>query len=324
LADWLIEEGIGEERAILVDGEHVLAARVLWPGSLTPGQVGDATLISRTKGASRGTVRFASGEEALADRLPKEASEGSILRVEVLRPRVEEGARSKLAQVRPTDKSLRAAPSLAEMLEAEGHTCRIERQFPSGMWEDVIGDAWSGLVEFTGGALQFSPTPAMTLVDVDGTLPPRELALAACEALGPAIARFGLGGSIGIDFPTLQAKDERKTVDTALGKCLSGWDHERTAMNGFGFVQLVARMQLPSILHRCQHQRTGAAARLLLRRAEAVSDPGSILLTAHPAVLSSLHEEWLDELGRRTGRQLRTEANPALALEAGFAQAVAS
>jgi len=63
---------------------------------------------------------------------------------------------------------------------------------------------------------------------------------------------------------------------------------------------------------------------ILLRRAEGVADPGAILLVCHPAMKASLSDDWLAELARRTGREIRIEADPALALEAGFAQAVTS
>ena len=68
--------------------------------------------------------------------------------------------------------------------------------------------------------------------------------------------------------------------------------------------------------------RTGAAARLLLRRAERLDGPGALLIAAHPAVLAAIAPEWRDALTRRTGRQLRWEAEPAIALEAGYAQLV--
>src|SRR6476646_10814891 len=100
---WLVEEGIGEHRAVRLAGERIVAARVQWPGELAAGHVADAVLVSRTAGSSRGTARFANGEEALVDKLPPSASEGAPLRLEITRPALGERGRRKLARARPTD-----------------------------------------------------------------------------------------------------------------------------------------------------------------------------------------------------------------------------
>lgn len=304
---------------MLLAGDDVLAAHVRWPGQLEPGLVADAQLIAKPRTSPRGRARFANGEEALVDRLPPTASEGSTVRLEVTRSRIGEGRRVKLAQARPSSEPPRPAPTLAEKYAA-----RVVRRFNPGLWEDVLEDARDGVIAFAGGSLTITATPAMTLVDVDGTLPPRALALAAVDPLARAIARLGLGGVIGIDFPTLQGKDDRKAVDVVLAGALADFDHERTAMNGFGFVQLVARLERPSLLHRWQFDPAGAAARALLRAGEAVTDPGTIMLTAAPSVIAAIEADWRDELARRTGRTIRLEADPALAIGGGFAQAVAS
>ena len=143
LAEWLIEEGIGESRAVRLSGETIVAARIEWPGALSAGQIEDAVLVSRSAGSKRGTVRFASGQLALTDRLPADASEGAPLRVEVTRAALAERGRHKLAQARPTSAAPRPAPSLAERLRAEDHEAKLVRQFPACDWDELIGEATS-------------------------------------------------------------------------------------------------------------------------------------------------------------------------------------
>ena len=317
MAEWLVEQGIGEERALLVEGEQAVAARLEWPGGLTAGQIEDAVLIHFDSARRRGTARFGNGAEALVDKLPADSREGAPVRLEVTRAAIAERGRLKRAQARPSEAAPRPAPRLAEALAGT-----IVRRFPAGLWEDVWAEAWSGEVAFASGSLLFAVPPAMTLVDIDGGAAPAALAREAVAPLARALRRFDLGGSIGVDFPSLARKADRRTVDMALGEALADWPHERTAMNGFGFVQLVARVERPSLLHRLTLSRAGAAARMLLRRGEQVAEPGALLLTAHPTVAAQLSETWVAELARRTGREVRLASDPALALDGGFAQAV--
>lgn len=319
MAEWLVEEGIGEHRAVLVEGGHILAAKLEWPGSLAAGLVEDARLIARPRGSSRGLARFANGEEALVDRLPLNAVEGAVIRLEVTRAAIAEQGRFKRAQARPTQAPPQTAPSLAQRLQA-----RVVRSFQDCDWDELWSEAYDGAIAFAGGSLQVSPTPAMTLIDIDGPARGRELALAAVAPLAQALRRFDLGGSIGVDFPTLEAKVDRRAVDEALAVALDDWPHERTAMNGFGFVQIVARLTGPSLSHRLHFTRTGACARRLLRLAERVAGYGPILLTAHPVLLAALQPDWLTELERRTGRAVTLAGDPGLALDGSFAQAAAA
>lgn len=327
MAEWLHEDGIGEERAILVERGAILAARVDWGEALRPGLVGEARLVARTAGLARGTVRFAEGGEALVDGLGRDTDEGARLQVRITRAAIAERGRSKLPQARPAPgETPRPAPTLLEELRAGNLPVRAVRgpddAFAAHGWDELVEQAQTGAIAFAGGSLTVSPTPAMTLIDVDGTLPPRALALAAVPALAAALDRLDLAGSIGIDFPSLAERRDRQAVDAALGEALAGWRGERTAMNGFGLVQLVSRLERPSLVGRWQQHPAAAAARALLRAAERVPPGGDLLLTANPAVRAAMQPEWLDRLARRCGRTLTWHDDPRLALAAGFAQAI--
>jgi len=318
LAEWLVEEGIGETRALLVEGERVRAARIMWPGELAAGARTSGKLVAKLGGLRRGVALLDGGTEALVDHLPRQATEGQTLDLVITRAAIAERGRLKRAQARAAEAAEAAAPV------PEG---RRVRRFPAGLWDEVWHAASSGSVPFPGGEVLASVTPAMTVIDIDGIGTPREVALAAVPAIARALAWFDIGGNIGIDLPTLQRKEDRRAVDAALDDALADWPHERTAMNGFGFVQIVARLAGPSLLHRFARHRLGMAARMALRRAELAADEGAgrvLELRVHPALKPGLKPGWLDELARRTGREMRIACDPALAIEAAHAQLAAA
>lgn len=324
MAEWVHEESFGEYRSLLIENDHIIAARLNWFSKMCAGTIATAKVIKRSKGSARAlclTQLPSAGFEVEVPDLPRDASEGSEVRIMIHREPMAERGRFKRAQGRhfgdqPTPDAI--AP-MHQLIRGEW-----VHRLPAGAWEDVWTLAAEGEIAFAGGTLVISPTPAMTLIDIDGTGTARELSLAAIPAIAKAIKWLDLGGNIGIDFPTIPNKAERKAVDTALAKALDDWPHERTAMNGFGFVQLVARLEVPSLLHRLTFSRASACARYLLRQAAGISEPGQLLLKCHPSVKAAMQEAWLVELREKSGKDLRIETDPGLALEAGFAQAIAS
>lgn len=315
---WFVEQGIGEHRAIRIVGDRIVAARIEWTDRVAAGWVVEATLASRAAGSARGTAVTDTGEEVLVSALPRQASEGSTIRVEITRASLTDPGRHKRAQGRWSVAPL-VTNSLAERLDAQ-----VVRRFPIDGWDDALDEALSASVPFPGGTLLFAPTPAMTTVDIDGDLPPRALALAAVAPLAKALTLFDLAGSIVIDFPTLPAKDDRRAVDAALAVALADWPHERTAMNGFGLVQLVARMERPSLLHLATWQRSRMVWHRLLRRAEALEGAGTMELAIHPALETVASPKDVAALERRAGMRVHIRKAATLALEAPQAQIIAN
>ena len=90
MAEWLIEEGIGETRALLIEGEHVRAARLVWPGEVAAGTRTDGKLTAKLKGTRRGVALLADGTEALVDHLPPHVTEGQSLDLVITRAPIAE------------------------------------------------------------------------------------------------------------------------------------------------------------------------------------------------------------------------------------------
>ena len=320
MAEWLVEEGIGESRAVCLHADRILAACLEWHGQVQPGWVVEARLASRASGSQRGTA-LVDGEEVLVDRLPASASEAAAIRIAITRAAFAGPGRFKRAQGRPSQAELER-PSLTERLAATGIPSKTVRRFPGSGWDELVDEALAGTIAFSSGTLWLTPTPALTAIDIDGDLPPARLAMAAVPALADALRRFNIGGSVAVDFPTLKAKTDRRAVDELLARHLEDWPHERTAINGFGLVQIVARATRPSLLQRAGWQRGGLVWRRLLRRAEALVGPGMTELAIAPALRAQTMQVHIAELERRTGRRVRLIDTPALAFDAPHAQLV--
>ena len=305
MAEWLYEAGVGEARAALVENGRIIEARIERPGGLKLGAVLEGRLIERVAaGLSR--VETPHGA-AVIERLPPGITLGARLNVEVVREAIPEPGRPKLAKVAASEAAPRDADDLLARCRASGVPVRLLRAHePDALeaagWSEMLDEAEAGEIAFTGGALRMSPTPAMTLFDVDGPGAPAPLALAAARAAAMAIVRLDIGGSIGIDFPTLANKAERQAAAEAIDAVLPQ-PFERTAINGFGFLQIVRPRRRASLPELLRADPVAAAALALLRVVERTSPPVPPVQSAGPRVAAWLaaHPDLIAELSRRTG-----------------------
>jgi len=316
LPEWLIEQGIGETRAVLVDQGEIIEARIALENAVPAGSVLNARLHDVGTGGRNAAAIAEGGAEYLLPRGAPKLSQGATLSIEVTREAIPGAEPWKRPLVRVTEKPLGIAPS------ASGHAVAFPSpadELGAAGWGDLVDEARTGLVTFAGGELRISPTPAMTLIDVDGHLPPDDLAQLGAAQAARAVRRLDIGGSIGIDLPTVAGKADRMAVDDTLDRLLPK-PFERTAMNGFGFVQIVRPRSRPSFVELAQ-DRAAFEARALLRRA-ALEGAGPRRLVAHPAVTAFLEKrpDWLAALSRQLGGAVSLRANPALPMSGGYAE----
>jgi len=325
MMETLFERGIGATRALVIENGVVIEAHFERDdtGPRT-GAVHVGRLTKILEPGRRGIVRIGD-HEGLIEPLPY-CAEGGLLRVEVMREAIHEAGRPRLAKLRniegdaSVEGPVQAGLDLAARLKAAGHTLthltsHAEDRLEAAGWSETVEAARTGHVAFPGGLLTISPTPAMTVIDVDGPGDPEVLAQASAVAVANAIRAFDLQGSLGVDFPTLPAKAAR----THLGEILDArlpTPFERTAVNGWGFVQIVRPRARPSFVE--QVRAPGFAGLELLRRAVRGA-AGGRTITAHPAVIA-----WLDArplltqaLGRATGGDVILREYAGLAISSG-------
>lgn len=306
MAEWLYEAGIGEARAALVEDGRIVEARVERPGGVRVGAVLRARLVERLPAFTRAETTQG---DVMVSRVPAGFTLGQSLLVEITRQALPEAGRIKLAKAQPAAEGAIESdgPDLLARCEATGLPVRTLRAhepdtLEAAGWSEILDEAVTGEIAFPGGTLRLSPTPAMALFDVDGAIAPASLAVAAAAAVGRAIQRLDIGGSIGIDFPTLGNKAERQAAADALDAVLSQ-PYERTAINGFGFLQIVRprpRASLPEIL---RADPTASEALALLRQIERTPPPvrAEQLAGSRAAAWLARHPELVAELSRRTG-----------------------
>ncbi len=310
-AYWLYEAGICENRAALIEQGELAEAHVEREGGgPRAGAVIDARLIERWDAGRTGIMAF-DGGEALLRPLPKGVSEGGAVRIKLVREALSESggkAKRALASLVEPDTAISTGPTLLERIGRTGlpvehcHAASADRLAGAG-WHEAMEEALSGRVAFTGGELLIEPTAAMTVIDIDGTLPPRDLALAAAPVVAKAIRRLGLAGNIGVDFPTLEAKADRTAVADAFDATMRV-DCERTSVNGFGFMQVVTKRERPSLPELVQADPTATETLALLRSAERDGGTGPLAIDAGKIVLQWLkkHRACVQMLEKRTGR----------------------
>lgn len=322
---WLYEAGIGENRALRLERSELVQIRIeRSDGGARPGAVVGAKFTRQWVAGKSGIVTLPNGQEALLQPLPKGLTEGAMVRVAIVRAALtERGGQAKRAKAQPAESgsALADGPDLLADISASGLPVKQvhaheQDLFAEHGWHETVEQAEAGRIDFAGGSLLVSLTPAMTLIDVDGPLAPFELAKRAAKEVACALVRLDIGGNVGVDFPTLQAKAERSAVTAIFDDHMTA-NCERTAINGFGFLQIVSRKVRPSVLEIMQASRTSNAALKLLRQAERDRGTGALRLAVHPAVANKLAPALLEELAKRTGRTVSVEPQGDLSIAGG-------
>lgn len=301
MAEWLFERGIGEDRAILVADGAIVEAHVERPG-LRAGSVVEARLTAIQLPGRRGIATMADGTEILVAPLPL-VTEGAAVQVEIVREAIPEPGAVKRAKGWITTAEPAPGPDLATRIGPHRVIGPHDADaFEAAGWSETLEMAAQGVVLFPEGALRISLTPAMTLIDVDGEGEAAALSVAGADAAARAILRFGITGNIGIDLPTVQGREPRMAAAAQVDAILPT-PFERTAVNGFGFLQIIRPRIRPSLCEMVQFFPDEAEARALIRRLQRSGVVGTTRVRVSPAVRAvfDANPDWIAALERQIG-----------------------
>jgi ribonuclease G len=288
----LREESPGEIRTGLIQGGILVEFRIIRARAMAVGERRAARITSNL-GRGRALVLLDGDVEALLEHAPK-LTEGARLEVEVIRAPIPEPGRWKRAIVR------QASESIAKS-ERDADIATDCQQIEAAGFEELINAAVVGEFPIENGMLSIERTRAMTMIDIDGSGDALALNLAAAREIPRLLRLLDIGGQIGIDFLSLPDRKARLAVDAVLAEaCAVLGPHERTAINGFGFAQIVRPRlgpSVPEVLCGVTPGRLSAESRSLdlLRAASRSVGHGKRQLVAAPVIIDQLRQ-WTEEL----------------------------
>lgn len=334
----LWDAGPGEMRAGLVEDGILTEFRIIrqrrQKALYAAGEHYTARITSNL-GGGKALVALGGDVEALLENAPN-LPEGALLAVEMTRAPVPEPGRWKRALVKPApDVAPQSEPSWhfsdePWVLFLRRMAPRIDRiacpdaiiagdmrrdcpelDIPVAIepaaieeadFDSLIEAAVAGEFPIEGGMLYVERTRAMSMIDIDGTGDALALNLVAAREIPRLLRLLDVGGQLGIDFLSLPDRKARLMVDEALAEaCTALGPHERTAINGFGFAQIVrprSGPSIPEILCGTTPGRLSLESRAvaLLRETGRSVGHGKRQLVAPPAIID-LIRQWPEETG---------------------------
>ncbi len=294
----------------------------LLPGSIQQVRLGP-------KLGPRRALVFHDGGEGEISPIP-DCTEGSWLTAKMVRAAVPEPGRWKRAVFQPAETAdfgladyiAAQWPNLTAIACAGPIEAAQIRSILTNDCPDIVIDAeaiadaqcdlWcergiTGEFVIDGGLLTVERTRAMTMIDIDGTKTAHTVNLAAAKAIPWLLRLYGIGGQVGIDFLASANKAERADIDYALGTaCMALGPHERTAVSGFGFAQLVLPRPAPNVIETLcgtgwKKASIETQALMLLREAAQSRGNGARELIANASIVQQI-ENWPHLLSELQGQ----------------------
>lgn len=307
---WFADDAPGECRRVLLEGGRIVELHLYREGALLAGETGNGRI--REKGAG-GTILLtdAGAEVLMRGACP---AQGQSCAYVITREAIAEPGLTKRAEGRVVD-ALSTGRKPEPLLAAAPACGTLGSDI-----DDVLHLAQSGQSVAGSAVLTFERTKAGLVIDVDGIGDAGAINRDAAIEVARLLRLFQVGGMVMVDFIASDSKADRQAIGEAFDAAAFSDPRpfERTAVNGFGMMQIVRPRPRPSLLDQLfGTRRSGLSDETqslwLLRDAARSSGFGERVLTARPAaarLIESSLATALDEAARQCGAAIRVIADP--------------
>ena len=287
------DDAPGERRAARVENGNIVEIYIQRDALWALGETGTGRIDRKTP--SGAYVVTDDGQELLL-RSKGSDPEGTRVTFEVTREAIAEPGR-----IKPTEIALRDSgvlPSSQKDALWDARLTSFVQPVISASIAEGFDIALSGQSQLGSVIISFQRTKAGLVFDVDGIGSAFDINQVAATEVARLLRLYQVGAMVMIDFVSMEAKAQRTQIaeifDTASSS--DARPFERTAINGYGMMQVVRARPRPSVLDHLFGTRIAALsdetqAYWLLREVAQSSGFGARTVTARPDVATLLESQ---------------------------------
>lgn len=241
------DDAPGERRAALVVNNEIVEIHIQRDLQPILGMAGEGRIDRQTPAGSY--VIGDDGFEVLV-RAKTGKTEGARIVYEITRENIAEPGRVKPAEGKEIDR----LPSMTDVNGLWNDRLRRLAEIGTAPIVKHFGDCFDSAIagsSRTGDAtVHFQRTKAGLVFDVDGIGDPFAINAAAAQEIARLLRLYQIGGMAIVDFIAVDSKSRRQEIADIFDAASvpDGRVYERSAVNGFGLMQIVRSKPRPSVL----------------------------------------------------------------------------
>jgi hypothetical protein len=315
LTDIWRDDAPGERRAAVVENGNIVEIHIQRDALWALGECGVGRIDRKTPS---GAYVVADDGSTLLLRGKTNALEGARVMFEVTREAISEPGRIKPPEIMLRDSA--ANPPIGKDALWDARLASLGQSAINASITEGFDVAIAGQSQLGDVTISFQRTKAGLVFDIDGIGDAFAINMVAAREVARLLRLYQVGAMVLIDFVSMESKAQRTQIAEAFdaASVLDPRPFERTAINGYGMMQVVRARPRPSVLDQLFGTRIAALsdetqAYWLLRTVAQSSGFGARTVTIRPEVATLLQSQrwatWRAQAVRLAGADLQVVAD---------------